>query len=371
MDMRLVAIFGTGRNGSTLLARLLDGIPGCYVHPAEVSFLSAMDALRRLPIVPRRVHNNSTSASLSLPASISTRRLLRYYRGQILEIEQEYSRNIVENRRVGKDPIAVLRLQTRYSPTDFVPAYLLSAGRWLEGVDGFDVSVFKTIETPYVPDYETAFPSMGFVHIIRDPVKTWASLKRTLMVSRQRPASWLGLDNLITFLEHRWIPHAKTILARKDDPRHALVRYEDLVRQPEETISNLCGRLHLPLPAEPTIQTLLGGRHFLKMQMNPSQKGVPAPAQVTQDMESLFGYTEVVTDREHALIRLRTRELGEQLGYQGDEKYTSGFDIRAAWSVFDEWDRMNVRGPHGHVRKLINTLVKRHYVRTHTRHPSS
>lgn len=35
---RLIGIFGTGRNGRTLLTRLLDGIDGVYVHPVESNF---------------------------------------------------------------------------------------------------------------------------------------------------------------------------------------------------------------------------------------------------------------------------------------------------------------------------------------------
>ncbi len=39
----LIAIFGTGRNGSTLLERLLDGVPETYVHPADETFLCCFD----------------------------------------------------------------------------------------------------------------------------------------------------------------------------------------------------------------------------------------------------------------------------------------------------------------------------------------
>ena len=363
---KLVAIFGTGRNGSTLLSRLLDGIPGCYVHPAEVNFLTAINALRWRPTVPRRVHNNSISSPLGPPRPTSTRRLLRYYRGQIIEIEHDYARNAQEPVMLGTDPVSVLQKSTRYAAEAFIPEYLAAVGRWLEGTDHFDAAIFKTIETPYIADYESMFPEMRFIHIIRDPVKTWASLKRTLMVSRSRPAFWLGVDNLITLLEHRWIPHARTILARRDNPRHFVVRYEDLTAAPDDMIRRLCQQMELPTPAEPTIQTLLGGRHFREMQMNPSQKGVAAPQEVTQNMEKRFGYSEVVTPREHALIRLRTQCLAEELGYASDDIDLNPGAIRKAWSAFDEWDWMNVDSLNDHFHVLLNALIKRHYVRKFT-----
>ena len=35
----LLGIFGTGRNGSTMLMRLLDGSPGIWIFPYELSYL--------------------------------------------------------------------------------------------------------------------------------------------------------------------------------------------------------------------------------------------------------------------------------------------------------------------------------------------
>tara|TARA_R110000787_G_scaffold14819_9_gene45588 strand:- start:351 stop:1457 length:1107 start_codon:yes stop_codon:yes gene_type:complete len=363
---KLVAIFGTGRNGSTLLSRLLDGMPGCYVHPAEVNFLTAIDALRWRPTVPRRVHSNSISYPLAPLRSTSTRRLLRYYGGQIIEIERDYARNAQEPVTLGPNPVSVLQKSARYTAKAFVPEYLSAAGHWLEGNEDFDAVIFKTIETPYIADYESMFPEMRFIHIIRDPVKTWASLKRTLMVSRARPTFWLGVDNLITLLEHRWIPHARTILARRGNPHHFVVRYEDLTAAPEDMIQRLCRQMELPMPAEPTIQTLLGGRHFREMQMNPSQKGVAAPQEVTQNMEKQFGYSEVVTPRERALIRLRTRGLADELGYASDDIDISPGSVRKAWSAFDEWDWKNVDGLNDRLHVLVNALIKRRYVRKYT-----
>ena len=35
----LVGIFGAGRNGSSLLMRLLDGSPGLWIYPIELNYL--------------------------------------------------------------------------------------------------------------------------------------------------------------------------------------------------------------------------------------------------------------------------------------------------------------------------------------------
>ena len=62
----LVGIFGTGRNGSSLLTRLLDGIDNSYIHPIEINFLSAMDDLSASS---RRVKKNTRHYSKIKPLS--------------------------------------------------------------------------------------------------------------------------------------------------------------------------------------------------------------------------------------------------------------------------------------------------------------
>ena len=87
----LIGIFGTGRNGSTLLARLLDGIEGAYVHPVEANFLCAMNDLAWRPMVRRRVIQNAVRHRLKhLDRTIPMRRLLRFYGAHLRELEHDY-----------------------------------------------------------------------------------------------------------------------------------------------------------------------------------------------------------------------------------------------------------------------------------------
>ena len=46
-----------------------------------------------------------------------------------------------------------------------------------------------------------------------------------------------------------------------DPARHYLVRYEDLCDSPARTVTDICSWLGVAPPEEPTMQTVLGGRH--------------------------------------------------------------------------------------------------------------
>lgn len=364
--MQLIAVVATGRNGSTLICRLLDGIPGAYVHPVDVNFLQAMNDVAFRYWVRPRVHNNTLSHRLDhLDRAISAADLIQYYGQQIEEVEDKYLTNVKDAVELGDHPLGTLNARQKYMPGEFVVTFLDALGRWCASGEAPKHAIFKTCETPYVADYERIFPDLKFVHIVRDPVKTWASVKRSLVVSGKRPSAYLGWDNMVSFLEHRWLPHARAICTRRDDRRHLLVRYEDLVTDADHVIAGLCSWAEMPLPAEPTTQTILGGRHFSEMQMNPSQKGLAAPRRVEKDMAQRYSYEEVVTERERAFIQLRTWTFARQLGYFTDAERPNPADVRRAWMPLDDWDKVNYSGISGNVRMLANILYKRAHIVRH------
>ena len=61
----LIGLFGTGRNGSSLIGRLLDGLQDTYVHPVEELFLTAFDDLAHRGRLTRMVVQNCTTQPLT------------------------------------------------------------------------------------------------------------------------------------------------------------------------------------------------------------------------------------------------------------------------------------------------------------------
>lgn len=356
----LIGIFGTGRNGSTLLARLLDGIPYTYLHPVEVNFLSAMSDLSWLPLVRLRTQQNVVTAPLrKFDRAIPVRRLLRYYCSHLREIERNYLPQIGAT-PLGPRPEAALIERTRWRAADFVPAFLAATSRWIDGTVPRH-AIFKTIETPYVGDYERLFPTMRFIHIFRHPVDVWSSSKRSWVKNKGLPPWYQRMDNLTTTIENRWMPHARAVVARPGSERHFVVRYEDLVRHPGETVTQICAWLGMPSPAEPEIQTLLGGHHPHEMQLNPSQRGIETPRRAVADLHERHSFTPVTAERERGLILLRTAALREAIGYPS-EPVPPPAEISRAWRTIDEWDFKNVRGLQSWVRALYSFAVRRRYV---------
>ena len=60
----LIGVFGTGRNGSSLIGRLLDGLGDTYVHPVEEKFLTGFDDLGKYGRVTRLVEQNCKTSQL-------------------------------------------------------------------------------------------------------------------------------------------------------------------------------------------------------------------------------------------------------------------------------------------------------------------
>jgi hypothetical protein len=97
-----------------------------------------------------------------------------------------------------------------------------------------------------------AFPDAHVVHVVRDPRAVLASQKRRHKIRKlggsKVPASevlrlWLNYHPVT--MVRLWLSATREALSIAGNPRVRLVRYEDLVGQPEATIRSLCADLGL------------------------------------------------------------------------------------------------------------------------------
>lgn len=112
----------------------------------------------------------------------------------------------------------------------------------------------------YVDTLLEWFPNGRVVHMLRDPRAVYVSDLRRRRNKLRRPYSWLawlpGLLPLVILVQTSMVwrgavgRHFK-YQARYAD-RYRLVRFEDLVRQPLETLSGLYEFLGVEMPADPT-----------------------------------------------------------------------------------------------------------------------
>jgi len=113
----------------------------------------------------------------------------------------------------------------------FVDAACISAGKqiWIEKTPEH-LFCTKRIQR-YIPD-------AIFVHLIRNGPDTVASL---VDAGRRYPRSW-GKESplLIKLAVRRWNRALRESLLYQEDPRHYIVRYEELVSDPVRTLAGLC-----------------------------------------------------------------------------------------------------------------------------------
>ena len=360
----LVGIFAAGRNGSTLLMRLLDGSSGLWIYPIELNYLRKF-APNSLKGRIKRVVWACASTVGQRYKGLHDRRLRMFHRWaaeQLKELKETYLDKLVEPIKSPEDPLQDIRDRVQGILTDDLHSYLDGIRRNYDErrLPLEPLLMFKSVEVLDLERYQRLFPEMKFVHIVRHPFTNYACLKRTDMVLKRKPFWDHGGegDILRLQLEARWIPHVEFALhgMQTDPDHHYLVRYEDLCGAPEETVARICEWLRVEPPAEPALQTVLGGKHLKVLPTTSSLKGVDTPAHVVADMAQSYGYDEILTERERALILLRTYELGRRLGYFSMEdaaRMPSRWELFTQWIAPDEWEYKNARSKVRFVGALI------------------
>lgn len=361
----LVGIFGAGRNGSSLLMRLLDGSPGLWIYPIELNYLRSF--------APGSTKHRAKSAMAECLSGVSTsgrawvahRRLDVFYRWaseQLAELKDIYLDKVVDPIEAKGDPLRTIEDHVRGTLAQNLESFL-DAIRMVYDERSLTAKphlMFKSIEVADLPRYRSLFPGMKFVHIVRHPYSNYTSLKRTDMVLKQKPFWFQGGDILRLQLESRWIPHVRFALEgiETDPSHHYLVRYEDLCESAERAVIGICNWLGVAPPKEPSLQTVLGGKHLKALPVNSSLQGVETPAHVVSDMARAYGYDEILTEREKGLILLRTYELGQRLGYFSAEEAAqlpSRLRLFSQWMFPDEWEYRNADSK----ARLVSALIQR------------
>ena len=356
----LIGIFGTGRNGSSLIGRLLDGLQDTYVHPVEELFLTAFDDLAHRGRLSRLVIQNSTTRPLEyLSGTVSRKLLERNYRASLKLVVKYCSETVGSPSALRSLTVDDFLSKEFYDAEDFLRSYLEGIGSRVRPDVNFKNYLFKSIETPYLSEYERRFLDMRFIHIVRDPVAVCSSMKRSLLENKAVPASYLGYDWLVCMLDKRWIPHARFLASRIGDPRHILVRYEDLVAAPVFEIGKVATNLGLLPPPRATVQTIFHDLDRGNWGPNPSKKGVKSPTEVVADLQERNSYVEVLTQREIDLIAMKTRDLITDLGYCSPS-YASLSDVRRQYLLPDKWEFMHCgRHPTYLIRGLVGFVYRR------------
>lgn len=332
-----VLIVGSGRNGSSLLLRLLDGSAGLAVYPNDFNYFRTFNRHTwkgRLRDFLLRLLLGQYANSL-----LEHYHFRRWAHSEWIKLYQEIpsTRSLKDEHCIVVDNSVVEAIRCGFASgsTQFSRAV---CERFADS--GIDAKlVLKTTECDRIYDYMTLFSIRRCVHIFRDPVRTYASLKRTHHFKSQPP--WYdGGDILREIVDRRWNAHVnayRELVARNPDS-HIVVRYEDLISSPQQEIARVCNFLGVAMPEQPTKQTIFGGHEMRHGSSNPSQLGLSTPQVVSANLEAGGGYLAVIEPREEQLIRVLTQTNAHFLGYPAPSDSVSLESLRSAWRFPDKWE---------------------------------
>lgn len=355
----IIGIFGTGRNGSSLITRLLDGFAGTYVHPIEENFASVLNEIARQRPVGRLVMQNCTTKTLrDIGGRVDVEALRSFYTRNVETLECDYIRRCRQLAIVPHLDMESILPREAYSLSELIDDYLGGLARQIRPDLSIVNYAFKSIETPYIADYSRAVPGMRFIHIIRDPIAVCSSQKRSLLENKKVPASYLGYDWLTCMLEKRWIPHAKFLSDPGISAMHMTVRYEDLVAAPHQEINRIADWLGMQPPPRPDMQTIFGDLDMDSWGFNPSKKGVETPTSVVPNLQAINQYEEILTKREIDLINTRTAPYLELLDY-GERPTLSLPTLFLEHLIPDKWETMHCKSVRSWLRAIFGMFYRR------------
>ena len=279
----LVGIFGAGRNGSSLLMRLLDGSPGLWIYPIELNYLRSFAATFRSRALssgwPARHNLPPRSGGWDISLEQRQRQLFRSWAGptSLMNYKETYLDKLVKAYfSPNGTPLERIMARITSDAKDDLESYLdaippLLRPTKLPADAAADVQVDRSLGSFPLP--KVMFPGMKCIHIMRHPYSNYSSLKRTDMVLKRKTLLVSGRRHSPVAIG---VPLDSTnaeftLQGLTTDPtRHYLVRYEDICDSPTRTVTDICSWLGVAPPEEPTVQTVLGGRRTKSLPIRPS-----------------------------------------------------------------------------------------------------
>jgi len=212
----LINIVACGRNGSTLLTRLLDGYKELAVYPNELNYFR----LNQNKVSNSEFFKNFFVGELKVLDQICVENLeLKNYRNKSTEILWNNKKNFLENLFIN---------------------YINNFDNFYQNKIDFKL-IFKCTDVENLKKYQNIFPDMKFIHLIRNPVTNYESLKRSRLKHKNKTFFNNGKSILENFIEDRWKYHLDFFFYKEklNPNNHILIKYEDLCENTENTIKKI------------------------------------------------------------------------------------------------------------------------------------
>ncbi|HYI22255.1 MAG TPA: sulfotransferase [Candidatus Limnocylindrales bacterium] len=247
-----IFIVGAARSGTTLMRNILERSPRIAIA-RENHFLGHLRASEGARHYFRRAGDLASDDTIRrIVEMIYSGEYQRQSRWREVSI---YWRWLVEN--VPQSELEARLLAGDRTERGLFAAFLRTYADW----QGRPVMGEKTpAHLGWVDTLIEWFPDCRVVHMIRDPRGVYVSDLRRRRAKLRKPYSWLakvpGMLSLVLLLQSTWVWRGaakRHFTYEKRYPKHyKLVRFEDVVTSPDETLGGLFAFLGVEAPPDPT-----------------------------------------------------------------------------------------------------------------------
>ncbi len=241
-----IFILGPHKSGTSLVRNLLDGSPGLYVVPFEMHIFQYasewVDYRLRKARPPRLDLQEIRDAYTDYAHRVNT------MGGRMGDSDLRGKLDIDRFRNVMAEPAESMRELLLH----YVEASYSALTR--EDMPGNLRFVEKSVEhTEFALHLKSMFPDAKFLHVLRNPYSNLVSIRRYMRIDG-RPYPFLG--NALRSLENSYyrLHHNREILGED----YLVIRYEDLLTKPEETVRRMCKVVEIPFDESVLQPTTMG-----------------------------------------------------------------------------------------------------------------
>lgn len=232
-----IFILGSHKSGTSLLRSLFDGHQQLFTTPIETHFFQLMKYWIDYAFTRKYVPQKNITKDDFIQSTI---KCIKYANSETNPKADIISKNLFDI-DCFEESIELETEQIQFPNNycaEYFEAYIKSIYYSIYQEKLLKIRIVeKSVEnTEFALDLQQMFPDAYFVHIIRNPYANLISMKKFRMHNKKsKNHPWLGTDLRSLYNSYYFLYRNQRIIKN-----YLVVKYEDLVTNPEQTIRTIC-----------------------------------------------------------------------------------------------------------------------------------